>query len=152
MLSNKSFSIFPQEYNGDPNYETNKIICHRARALQDFAYALVKAEMVNMIFLPKTLTQYKYSEHLISGWFRLSDGPLKLKPDELLISGLFVRSLHGPRLDRFIINKILFTNIKYQMVQSSGPFDHRTNIPDIRSWLETGNKMADQSGYWMVLG
>ena len=33
------------KYNGDPNYETNKIICHRARALQDFAYALVKAEM-----------------------------------------------------------------------------------------------------------
>ncbi len=32
-------------YNGDPNYETNKIICHRARALQDFCYALVKAEM-----------------------------------------------------------------------------------------------------------
>ena len=26
-------------------YETNRIICHRARALQDFAYALVKAEM-----------------------------------------------------------------------------------------------------------
>ena len=35
------------EYNGDPNYETNKIICHRARALQDFSYALVKAEMVS---------------------------------------------------------------------------------------------------------
>jgi hypothetical protein len=35
------------EYNGDPNYETNKVICHRARALQDFAYALVKAEMVS---------------------------------------------------------------------------------------------------------
>ena len=33
------------DYNGDPNYETNKVICHRARALQDFAYALVKAEM-----------------------------------------------------------------------------------------------------------
>ena len=33
------------KYNGDPNYETNKVICHRARALQDFAYALVKAEM-----------------------------------------------------------------------------------------------------------
>ena len=32
-------------YNGDPHYETNKVICHRARALQDFAYALVKAEM-----------------------------------------------------------------------------------------------------------
>ena len=32
-------------YNGDPNYETNKIICHRARALQDFCYALVKAEI-----------------------------------------------------------------------------------------------------------
>lgn len=32
-------------YNSDLNYETNKIICHRARALQDFAYALVKAEM-----------------------------------------------------------------------------------------------------------
>ncbi len=33
------------KYNSDLNYETNKIICHRARALQDFAYALVKAEM-----------------------------------------------------------------------------------------------------------
>ena len=26
-------------------YETNRIICHRSRALQDYAYALVKAEM-----------------------------------------------------------------------------------------------------------
>ena len=33
------------KYNGDPNYETNKILCHRAKALQDFSYALVKAEM-----------------------------------------------------------------------------------------------------------
>ena len=33
------------KYNSDLNYETNKIICHRASALQDFAYALVKAEM-----------------------------------------------------------------------------------------------------------
>ena len=33
------------KYNSDLEYETNKIICHRARALQDFAYALVKAEM-----------------------------------------------------------------------------------------------------------
>jgi len=33
------------EYNCDLKYETNRIICHRARALQDFAYALVKAEM-----------------------------------------------------------------------------------------------------------
>lgn len=32
-------------YNSDLNYETNKVICHRARALQDFAYALVKGEM-----------------------------------------------------------------------------------------------------------
>ncbi|TRY67823.1 hypothetical protein TCAL_11123 [Tigriopus californicus] len=32
-------------YNNDLNYETNKIICHRAKALQDFAYALIKAEM-----------------------------------------------------------------------------------------------------------
>ena len=32
-------------YNCDLKYETNRIICHRARALQDFAYALVKAEM-----------------------------------------------------------------------------------------------------------
>ncbi len=32
-------------YNSDLNYETNKIICHRARALQDFCYALIKAEM-----------------------------------------------------------------------------------------------------------
>lgn len=32
-------------YNSDLQYETNKIICHRARALQDFSYALVKAEM-----------------------------------------------------------------------------------------------------------
>jgi hypothetical protein len=35
-------------YNDDPNYETNKVICHRARALQDFSYALVKAEMVSL--------------------------------------------------------------------------------------------------------
>ena len=33
------------KYNSDLNYETNKIICHRARALIDFSYALVKAEM-----------------------------------------------------------------------------------------------------------
>ena len=33
------------KYNSDLNYETNKIICHRARALMDFSYALVKAEM-----------------------------------------------------------------------------------------------------------
>jgi hypothetical protein len=33
------------KYNSDLNYETNKIICQRARSLQDFAYALVKAEM-----------------------------------------------------------------------------------------------------------
>ena len=33
------------KYNSDLQYETNKVICHRARALQDFAYALVKAEM-----------------------------------------------------------------------------------------------------------
>ena len=33
------------DYNCDLKYETNRIICHRARALQDFAYALVKAEM-----------------------------------------------------------------------------------------------------------
>ena len=32
-------------YNSDLKYETNKVICHRARALQDFCYALVKAEM-----------------------------------------------------------------------------------------------------------
>ena len=32
-------------YNSDLQYETNKIITHRARALQDFSYALVKAEM-----------------------------------------------------------------------------------------------------------
>ena len=32
-------------YNSDLNYETNKVICHRARALQDFAYALIKADM-----------------------------------------------------------------------------------------------------------
>ena len=32
-------------YNCDLKYETNRIISHRARALQDFAYALVKAEM-----------------------------------------------------------------------------------------------------------
>ena len=29
-------------YNSDVNYETNKIICHRAHGLRDFAYALVK--------------------------------------------------------------------------------------------------------------
>ena len=33
------------KYNSDLNYETNKVICHRAHALKDFAYALVKAEM-----------------------------------------------------------------------------------------------------------
>ena len=33
------------EYNCDLAYETNRIICHRARALQDFVYALVKSEM-----------------------------------------------------------------------------------------------------------
>jgi len=33
------------KYNSDMNYETNKVICHRAHALKDFAYALVKAEM-----------------------------------------------------------------------------------------------------------
>ena len=33
------------KYNSDLEYETNKVICHRARALQDFAYALVKKEM-----------------------------------------------------------------------------------------------------------
>ena len=33
------------KYNSDLNYETNKIICHRARALQDFASALIKADM-----------------------------------------------------------------------------------------------------------
>ena len=33
------------KYNSDLNYETNKIICHRARALIDHSYALVKAEM-----------------------------------------------------------------------------------------------------------
>lgn len=33
------------EYNCDLKYETNRIICHRSRALQDYAYALVKAEM-----------------------------------------------------------------------------------------------------------
>ena len=33
------------KYNSDLQYETNKVICHRARALQDFAYALLKAEM-----------------------------------------------------------------------------------------------------------
>ena len=33
------------KYNSDLAFETNKVICHRARALQDFAYALVKAEM-----------------------------------------------------------------------------------------------------------
>ena len=33
------------KYNSDLNYETNQIICHRASALQDFAYALVKQEM-----------------------------------------------------------------------------------------------------------
>jgi len=32
-------------YNCDLGYETNRIICHRARALQDFVYALVKSEM-----------------------------------------------------------------------------------------------------------
>merc|ERR1712126_114267 len=32
-------------YNSDLNYETNKVICHQARALQDFAYALIKADM-----------------------------------------------------------------------------------------------------------
>ncbi len=32
-------------YNSDLKYETNKVICHRARDLQDFAYALIKAEM-----------------------------------------------------------------------------------------------------------
>ena len=32
-------------YNCDLAYETNRIIVHRARALQDFAYALVKSEM-----------------------------------------------------------------------------------------------------------
>jgi len=32
-------------YNCDLAYETNRIICHRARALQDFVYALVKSEM-----------------------------------------------------------------------------------------------------------
>jgi len=32
-------------YNCDLAYETNRIICHRSRALQDFAYALVKSEM-----------------------------------------------------------------------------------------------------------
>jgi len=32
-------------YNCDLAFETNRIICHRARALQDFAYAMVKAEM-----------------------------------------------------------------------------------------------------------
>ncbi|CAB4059270.1 ATAD2 [Lepeophtheirus salmonis] len=32
-------------YNSDLNYETNKIICHRATALRDFTYALVKQEM-----------------------------------------------------------------------------------------------------------
>ena len=47
-MSSNNITFF-QEYNGDPNYETNKIICHRARALQDFAYALVKAEMVRKI-------------------------------------------------------------------------------------------------------
>ena len=30
------------KYNSDVNYETNKIICHRAHGLRDFAYALVK--------------------------------------------------------------------------------------------------------------
>ena len=30
------------QYNSDVNYETNKIICHRAHGLRDFAYALVK--------------------------------------------------------------------------------------------------------------
>ena len=33
------------KYNSDLNYETNKVICHRAKALQDFAYALIKADM-----------------------------------------------------------------------------------------------------------
>lgn len=33
------------KYNSDLNYETNKVICHRARALQDFAYAIIKADM-----------------------------------------------------------------------------------------------------------
>ena len=33
------------KYNSDVNYETNKVICHRASALKDFSYALVKAEM-----------------------------------------------------------------------------------------------------------
>lgn len=32
-------------YNCDVAFETNRIICHRARALQDHCYALVKAEM-----------------------------------------------------------------------------------------------------------
>ena len=32
------------KYNSDVNYETNKIICHRAHGLRDFAYALVKVE------------------------------------------------------------------------------------------------------------
>jgi hypothetical protein len=40
LIANNAIS-----YNSDLNYETNKIICHRARALQDFCYALVKAEM-----------------------------------------------------------------------------------------------------------
>ncbi len=33
------------KYNSDLNYETNRIICHRAKELTDHAYALVKAEM-----------------------------------------------------------------------------------------------------------
>ena len=37
-------------YNDDLKYETNKVICHRAKALQDFSYALVKAEMVSRYF------------------------------------------------------------------------------------------------------
>ena len=50
------------DYNNDPNYETNKVICHRAKALQDFAYALVKAEMVSKMghFLHNISTQLAY--------------------------------------------------------------------------------------------
>ena len=33
------------KYNSDLDYETNKVICHRAKSLQDFAYALIKADM-----------------------------------------------------------------------------------------------------------
>ena len=33
------------KYNSDLNYETNKVLCHRAKSLQDFAYALIKADM-----------------------------------------------------------------------------------------------------------